>query len=75
MGSAGRRVVPRGTATDMQAAERVRYGLLPWPIDHGGYMHEDQNRDASVWIGDRYQTDYTLGPMSMIRAALKNADW
>jgi pimeloyl-ACP methyl ester carboxylesterase len=75
VGSAADLVVPRGTATNMQAAERVRYGLFPWPIDHGGYMHEDQNRDASVWIGAQYQTYYTLGPMSMIRAALKNAGW
>ena len=75
VGSAADLVVSRGTATNMQAAERVRYGLLPWPIDHGGYMHEDQNRDASVWIGDRYQTYYTLGPMSMIRAALRASDW
>jgi pimeloyl-ACP methyl ester carboxylesterase len=75
IGSAGDLVVPRGTATNMQADERVRYGLLPWPIAHDGYMHEDQDRNANVWIGNQYQTYYTLGPMSMIRAALQYADW
>lgn len=75
VGSAGDFVVPRVTATNMEAAERVRYGLLPWPIDHGGYMHEDANRNADLWIGDRYQPYYTLGPMAMIRAALKLAGW
>ena len=59
----------------MQAPERVQYGLLPWPIDHGGYMHEDQNRNAGLWLGDRYQTYNTLGPMPMIRAALQHAGW
>ena len=48
---------------------------FPWPIDHGGYMHEDGNRNADLWIGDRYQTYYTYGPMAMIRAALKNVGW
>ncbi len=75
VGSSADLVVSRGTATNMQAAERVRYGVLPWPIDHGGYMHEDGNRNADLWIGDRYQTYYTYGPMSMIRAALKNVGW
>jgi hypothetical protein len=75
IGSRGDLVVPRGTATNMQAPERVRYGLLPWPIAHGGYMHEDQDRNAGLWLGEEYQTFYTLGPMSMIRAALQYADW
>jgi pimeloyl-ACP methyl ester carboxylesterase len=75
VGSAGDVVVPRGTATNMQAGERVRYGLFPWPITHGGYMHEDQNRNASLWTGDRYQSYYTYGPIPMIRAALQYGDW
>jgi pimeloyl-ACP methyl ester carboxylesterase len=75
VGSAGDFIVPRVSATNMQAAERVRYGLLPWPIDHGGYMHEDANRNADLWIGDQYQPYYTLGPMPMIRAALKLGGW
>jgi pimeloyl-ACP methyl ester carboxylesterase len=75
IGSAGDAIVQRGTATSMQADERVRYGLLPWPIAHDGYMHEDQNRNASVWVGDQYQTYFTYGPMSMVRAALQHADW
>ena len=75
VGSSGDVVVPRGSATNMQATERVRYGLLPWPIDHGGYMHEDANRNAGLWLGTEYQTYFTLGPMPMIRAALQYANW
>lgn len=75
IGSAGDVVVPRGTATNMQAPERVRYGLLPSLIGHGGYMHEDANRNAGLWTGAQYQTFYTYGPMSMTRVALQYAGW
>jgi pimeloyl-ACP methyl ester carboxylesterase len=75
IGSAGDVVVPRGTATNMQAAERVRYAWLPWPIGHSEYMHADGNRNAGQWIGDDYTTYYTLGPISMTRAALHHAGW
>jgi pimeloyl-ACP methyl ester carboxylesterase len=75
VGSSGDVIVPRGTATNMQAAERVRYGLLPWPIGHGEYMHEDGNRNAGQWVGTQYQTYYTYGPMLMTRAALQHVGW
>jgi len=75
IGSSGDVVVPRVTATNMQAAERVRYGLLPWPITHGGYMHEDGIRGASRWTGTQYESTDTFGPMRMIRAAAQSDSW
>ena len=75
IGSSGDVIVPRVTATNMNAAERVRYGLLPWPIGHGEYMHEEGNRNASLWIGSQYQTYYTFGPIPMTRAALQYEGW
>jgi pimeloyl-ACP methyl ester carboxylesterase len=75
IGSSGDVVVPRGTATNMEAAARVRYGLLPWPIAHDGYMHEDQWRDTRLWTGNEYETFYTYGPMPMIRTALQHVGW
>jgi pimeloyl-ACP methyl ester carboxylesterase len=75
MGSAGDVVVMRGTATKMSAAERVRFGWLPWPIGHGEYMHVGGNRNSALWMGTEYQTWYTYGPMPMIRAALQFEGW
>ena len=75
MGSSGDVIVPRTTATNMGAAERVRYGLLPWPIGHGEYMHEDGTRNAGLWNGTQYQTFNTHGPMPMTRVALQHAGW
>lgn len=75
LGSAGDVVVPQGTATQMGAAERVRFGLLPSPIGHGGYMHVGGYRSASVWNGSAYVSSYTYAPMPMTRAALQYGGW
>jgi pimeloyl-ACP methyl ester carboxylesterase len=75
MGSAGDYVVTRGTATKMEAPERVRFGWLPSPIGHGEYMHVGGKRTSSVWTGTQYVSDYTYGPMPMTRAALQYAGW
>lgn len=76
MGSAGDFVVPRGTATNMEVPERVRFGWWPSPIGHGGYMHVGGSRSSSVWNGTEYLSDHwTYGPMPMTRAALQYAGW
>jgi pimeloyl-ACP methyl ester carboxylesterase len=75
MGSAGDLVVTRGTATRMEVPGRVRFGLLPSPIGHGGYMHVAGNRTSNVWNGSGYVSDYTYGPMPMTRSALQYAGW
>jgi pimeloyl-ACP methyl ester carboxylesterase len=75
MGSAGDVVVPRRTATNMAAAERVRFRWLPSPIGHGGYMHVGGYRSAGVWNGTDYVTENTYGPMPMTRAALQYVGW
>lgn len=74
-GSAGDLLVGQGTATQMGAAERVRFGLLPYPIGHGGYMHVGGYRTSSVWSGSRYVSSYTYAPMPMSRAALQYGGW
>jgi pimeloyl-ACP methyl ester carboxylesterase len=74
-GSQADLVVGAGTATKMAAPERVRFGLLPFPIGHSGYMHVNGSRDSSVWNGSTYVTRNTYGPMSMIRVALQYGGW
>jgi triacylglycerol esterase/lipase EstA (alpha/beta hydrolase family) len=74
-GSKADLVVGAGTATKMAAPERVRFGVLPFPIGHSGYMHVDGNRDSSVWNGSTYVTRNTYGPMSMTRVALQYRGW
>ena len=75
MGSAGDYIVTRGTATDMNAAERVRFGFLPWPVGHSEYMHAGGNRNSGLWMGTEYETWYTYGPVPMIRVALQYSGW
>lgn len=75
LGSLGDLIVGENTATYMGVGNRVRFGLLPSPIGHGGYMHVGGRRDSSVWTGDGYATAYTYGPMPMTRAALQYAGW
>jgi triacylglycerol esterase/lipase EstA (alpha/beta hydrolase family) len=75
LGSQGDLIVGAVTATKMGAPERVRFGLLPFPIGHADYMHVNGSRDSSVWNGSAYVTRYTYGPMSMIRGALQYSDW
>ena len=74
-GSGADVVVPQGTATQMGAPERVRFGLLPFPIGHGDYMHVGGYRTSSVWNGSSYVSSYTYAPMPMTRAALQYANW
>lgn len=75
MGSAGDFVVMPGTATKMEVPERVRFGWLPSPIGHGGYMHVGGYRTSKLWNGTGYESQNTYGPMPMTRAALQYAGW
>jgi triacylglycerol esterase/lipase EstA (alpha/beta hydrolase family) len=74
-GSGGDLLVGQDTATQMGASRRVRFGLLPFPIGHGGYMHVGGYRASSVWTGSGYAWRYTYGPMPMTRAALQYGGW
>lgn len=74
-GSRGDVVVGQTTATRMGAARRVRFGVLPFPIGHGDYMHVGGSRTSSVWNGSGYVSSYTYAPMPMTRAALQYANW
>jgi pimeloyl-ACP methyl ester carboxylesterase len=75
MGSAGDLIVLPGTATKMEVSQRIRFGPLPSPIGHGGYMHVGGSRNSRVWNGSAYVSDYTYGPLPRTRASLQYAGW
>jgi pimeloyl-ACP methyl ester carboxylesterase len=75
MGSDGDFVVRPGTATKMEVPQRIRFGALPWPIGHGGYMHVAGSRTSKVWTGSGYVSRYTYGPLPRTRASLQYAGW